>query len=581
MIYNDKTFFKGYVFSERPLQIQGIQKKIGSCYLYVDSSLTLHEYKADKHLIMLGYAIDTHDVSISEQELLTTLAACSTEQEFHQLLNRMNGRYLLFINDGDIRIYPDATTMRPIFYYSEVCLLASHSPLLAAIAPIYDRDVKRRGRVNGFLDFSQYEDIYKLSPNMYYDVKTKRPVRFFPENPFREQSLSDALKETLPLLLNQKEWLKTQDAFLTLTAGSDSRVSLALTRNRELPVLTYLNNNEKMSEAAANIYETDVRIVSEMVDDLNLNHTLINIHPSQVPDDYEHLLKQQLESLHSFALSDYLKSSPYSGKLHVKSTIYELAKLPYKAALYKSEPVESLTKIIAGKTSKILGRDFDLHQAVSKYLERNNLMNTDYSLLDLYYVESRMGNWHSNLTQETDNSVEVFVLLNTRDLINAVISMPLEIREGKWIHREWINALWPVLNYYPINNSDSLYDMYKEHEKTAALHRHIHLSMESSLVMIDRVIQPEFPIKQKNHSFIVKNISTERRSISFATHYHNPQGKGSLTLEVGHSRYDYTDINEGINVTMAPGESVKMMIKFKKLYEQPSWQKAARLTVKL
>ena len=91
-------------------------------------------------------------------------------------------------------------------------------------------------------------------------------------------------------------------------------------------------------------------------------------------------------------------------------------------------------------------------------LKINDIGN--YHILDLMFLESRLANFQSNITQETDNTLEVFNFFNSRKMIELMLSPDLEARQSQEISQAIITEYWPVLNFFGVNDDENLFEKY-------------------------------------------------------------------------------------------------------------------------
>src|SRR5699024_8350933 len=84
----------------------------------------------------------------------------------------------------------------------------------------------------------------------------------------------------------------------------------------------------------------------------------------------------------------------------------------------------------------------------------------DYHLLDLMFLEVRLGNFQSNITQETDKNMEIFNIINSRKMIEIFLSPKLEERQKLALNQGIINKKWPVLNFFGLNEEPE--DMFEK-----------------------------------------------------------------------------------------------------------------------
>ena len=86
----------------------------------------------------------------------------------------------------------------------------------------------------------------------------------------------------------------------------------------------------------------------------------------------------------------------------------------------------------------------------------SEILGQNYNLALMLYWESRMANWHSNLTQETDFTWDTFVFINSRYMLDQITSLSSEDREKKRYLTELVSRHWPALNYFVANSFNTL-----------------------------------------------------------------------------------------------------------------------------
>src|SRR5699024_9218683 len=82
----------------------------------------------------------------------------------------------------------------------------------------------------------------------------------------------------------------------------------------------------------------------------------------------------------------------------------------------------------------------------------------NYHLPLIVYWETRMGNWHSNITQETDLNQDTFIIINNRFMLDNFISLSLEDRKDAILFKKLIRIKWHILNYFIPNSNNTLED---------------------------------------------------------------------------------------------------------------------------
>src|SRR5699024_8205120 len=186
--------------------------------------------------------------------------------------------------------------------------------------------------LRGSFDFTRFEGIFKFNPSLKLDLKTKEFTRYYPETIIERRSIGDITKELEIYFEQMNIWLKNYDnnIILTLTAGFDSRVSMALTRelSEKVEFITYEHQNiDKLSERAKEIYEIDMYVTKTIAENFNVNHTEVDLADFNLgTSEKEHAL-EILQSTHSLPLIDYFRNErKFYKALHIKSRVYGMGK---------------------------------------------------------------------------------------------------------------------------------------------------------------------------------------------------------------------------------------------------------------
>src|SRR5699024_10987640 len=336
------------------------------------------------------------------------------KNRFHTYLNMLNGRYILiFSSDDDTVLYTDATSMKPVFYY-ENWLFSSHEIIIKELLK-NEKQIELKTSaysMKNFLDYTNTDKVYRFNPNLYFSFKKLIFYRFFPREHYRLRDLDTVMKNTEWYIDTQVDWLKNnyKTISLSLTGGFDSKLSLALVKpiiNR-VETFTYMyrfneNINYDMLNMHKKTYYKDKVIVDNLIYNFNLNHQYFYFGEYKVPTSYLNDIKKHVSSHHSYKLS-YLTLKEFNREsIHLKSTLYELAKLPHKNN--DVSPEKTIKTIIQWAPKELRENKELLLELYSNYYERNltsQIVELNYNLPLMLYWEYRMANWHGNLTQETD-----------------------------------------------------------------------------------------------------------------------------------------------------------------------------------
>src|SRR5699024_9535535 len=144
----------------------------------------------------------------------------------------------------------------------------------------------------------------------------------------------------------------------------------------------------------------------------------------------------------------------FKNVLHIKSTVFGMGKADYPDELNEKADSLSFYKECIHGLSLAFNKLYNLNEESSKYFERNLVtegvtLNRHY--FDLFHLESRMGNWHSALTLESDPETEEFIFTNSRKMIDFIQQPKLEERKEFTLYKRIIDHYWPLLLHFGIN----------------------------------------------------------------------------------------------------------------------------------
>src|SRR5699024_5633896 len=424
----------------------------GNKHLYISNDYTFTYKKSDeKEIYLLGYCLDIRDGSIKTENIIGNLLNTTDKVEFYDEIDYLNGRFtLIYTNDKNTFVTTDATSMKPVFYNSEHRLISSHEYIIKKLlteeyqVPLNKNLYYRKG----FMDFTYNKEVFKLNPSIELEINDFTRERIFPRQDKGVNTVENGYEILTPYFAETIKWLKNQpNKIFSLTGGQDSRLTLAILKSliNELSFFTYLKPNQslKRNKFAKRQYSNDEMIVEQMVDNLNLKHEFFTIPDLNTDDKYYQMMSETLTSNHSYGLSKYYEDHPkFHGALHIKSTIQSVAKSTFPRDLYKRNNIDSVAEALqmwsfqVGNNAK---RKAALKKCIEDYMERNELNFDniyDYHMLDIMFLEVRLGNFQSNITQESDKSMEVFNIINSRKMIEIFLSPELSERQELALNQE-------------------------------------------------------------------------------------------------------------------------------------------------
>lgn len=559
----------------------------------------------DYHVFILGELIDVRDSKKPVDTIVSDLLQHPIDSDaFLNEMSFFNGRYGLFIGFGEnLYFYNDATSFLSLYYHDAQPIYASHSKLLhQLLQQVYGIEEKLiTEKMRGFLDMSKYENIYKFNSNMRFELNQRTLKRVYPIEKHQTFDTKSIVEQVLPLMTEMVAYIYRigRPVVMSLTGGYDSRVSLALLKNRLPQTLffTYLiTDEEKITRAQKRIYDTDRKVVHFLVDQLNLEHHFFKINHNdggkEVADLYVHY-----ESEHSKDIINYYsQDAQFQNVSHVKSSVFELAKGIRPSAFEQQDsPIEAYVPYIE-KWSPIKQTSWIQH-AFTQFIERNEInlcLDKGYHPYDVLYLESRMNGWHSAMIQESDPYMEVYNFINCRFILFRLMQMDYEERKAHAFHKVMIDQCWPLLHFFGFNTDKNLYEQYlslKERLKTDKNHQKqaqdIKLSYETQ--DFNKTVQQQSIHFKLNHQKFIEhevyrlNILNQRDEavpISIRTFYKNNKGRAHIFITIDHVKYDIVDLGyESIVKTLPPHSQLSIQLQSTKDIDKSSWVEAAKFQI--
>lgn len=595
MKLNNLTYTGAYIIAPVNLSIElsdYSSEKIDKYNIYISNDVQYDLIEnEDGKILIIGYCFDIRNGNLQQNEILTNLLKTD---EIVEELEYINGRYVIVKQYSEkIELYSDASQLQPLTYHKESGILASHDRLLAEFLESNSYKVKQREDMlhHTELDYTRFYEIFKLNPSLALDLPTFEFTRIYPRNVLTQSSPEVVFEEIKPYLDESIKWLKNnnQKKFVTITGGIDSRVSASLTRDiSDIEYLTYLTPRKKLATSMAKrIYKIDEDITRDMKRNLGWKHEIINISDFQVSgEEYNHLL-ELLNSKHSFGLRNYYENhKKYQHALHIKSTVFGMGKADFKVSLdQKQDTIEFYKKCLHGIPQNLeTSENFDA--AAREYFKRN-LIEEGSTLgrhfFDLFHLESRMGNWHSTLTLETDPQTDEFIFTNARKLIDLIQKPSVEERRNYLLYKHIINNFWPVLLHFGINKSMNIFE--QENENNFVFKN---LKIDGSSNLTIRKGENQLLLKPKktpisfDEMFTVKIKTNGQEKFLLRSTYNNPKGQGNIRVIVRtsneHNVYDIIKLNEGLELT-ADLDGVFIMVMYSRLFISASWKDAGELLI--
>ncbi len=432
--------------------------------LTVHPDLELHHLsRGEFTLVLLGYLLDPLRPELTNAECFHNLARsgeCPTFAEVVQRTASLGGRWaLLYRHQRELKLFTDPFGSRQIFYHAKGVekWCASQPHVIAQqlhIPRSVDPDLL--GFVSSPLfaetencwvgDGTLYDGITHLLPNHYLDLTEGKVVRYWPSRKFEHFPLGQAALSISDLLKGLLESAsRRQPLLLAVTAGWDSRVLLAASRNLRGQIHYFTQRFGAMTEAHA-----DLAVPARLLKKLGLKHHIHDC-PDEVDPAFKEILYKNvstIQSEHKIPLYyDYYKH--HGGSLNVNGNGSEIGRNHLR---YASNPRSGRD------LADSFGRKDDPYamRCLQRWLEETQPVvdQCEMDINDLFYWEQRwMGNWKASWSADLDIAIEEFMPFNCRAIMELFLSTDKECRLVKQpaVHRAVIEYTWPEALSEPFN----------------------------------------------------------------------------------------------------------------------------------
>lgn len=601
MKYQAQPYYHSYMLLPEGLNISQLSqyKEVqlsGFKLVHSESMYCLVVNEGADLLIALGYMLDIRDGKKSMETILNELI---TTTDIVSALEYINGRYVLISERNKVvSFYSDASNLLPANYHEASNCISSHDKLLAEVLSDNHFEITERPlKKTNDLDFTRFNEVWKMNPSLKYSLDPFTKTRIYPRETQVKQSVDEAFQTMKPYFEEMNVWLKDfqGDMFLSLTAGMDSRTSAAIIHPlaTRIEFLTYQTPNKFLATSMAKkIYKIDTEVVQDMVSNMGWNHTMVNLGDYEVPEESMAYFKETLNSKHSHRLAQYYRDKGYDKALHIKSTIFGVGKGDYDKSLDSITDTLNDYKKLMTHFQKDFKAYYDISAELDAYFNRNLVMDNvtkGRHYFELYHLESRLGNWHSVLTSETDPETDEFIYLNTRKMIDLFTSVSISDMRKHRLHKRIIESYWAVLNYFGVNQTSTLWDDMKKRDGHSFLFNQLqvrypadmHVERESDALLI----YPNPISVSAFDSYSVILQPTENTDIKFLVQsmYKKKSGRGNVFVTIKgeclYERFDVLDMNGGIEV-IVEDTPIKITIEYIKSFNSDSWKHAGKLLLR-
>jgi len=360
--------------------------------------------------------------------------------------DKLSGRFaLILLSSSNVKILHDPFGSRTVYYREEGDFCASsHSSLGASLfndklsndakAFIKLPEYKQRG--TGYLpgDLTMYDNIKTLIPNNYYDVASRKSVRYWPRKNIKPVTLDDFLQLCDDYFSKLGSYFAPRyKLLLGLTGGVDTRAVIAGLRGKgcDLRLVTWTGGR---------LPQKEVPVVETMEEHLDSPHFYMD--PTKEVDSQKFMEIRKIANVATgysrggSRLTAHMSEVALPGEVFVRGFGGEILRGFYNRHKSYMSGNMVIDFSILYKTNKIKEPSDEFSSFVLKatkgFIQRANYDNNTYNLdlRDLFYWEQRMGAWGANMLNEMDPAMYSITGLNSRPLYEAAFGLPEKERLG-------------------------------------------------------------------------------------------------------------------------------------------------------
>lgn len=479
MNYSSLKYTRGFLLADHEVNSENLVNwkslKNNHYYFYFNERVNWNYYENGEYWgCLVGSCLDPFNSTDQLNEILEKAVNLymNSNDSLYDYTETLVGRYLFILGKNkDVLIFSDATGMKSIFYHSEKRIIATHAKLINDITSDGLSENVNLGWLSQYSNyhlpghFTPYKNVYYLIPNHSLTWPNIEVKRYFPRSPIIYDHLDQKTDEIIEHTYQQLKLLSKKHKFIfSLSAGMDSRTSLSFMKDYldQTTFFTYyFTDSSDPNYKGSDVLNLDHKVVNSMSSDLRLNHLSLPvdraISKKEGFEEFKNILKQNTFLNHSANLAkfyiDYFGIDDY---LHIRSTLYEIGRPVNRTKLKSKSEILDVNDAIKIYSAKAI-QDNDVKKLMTSYMDMHNPNNNfNFDPFDLFYWESRMGTWHSQLLIQSDVSHDTHIFMNSHLLLRNMLSFPLAMRKNRELFMNIIDRNWPILRFWGINEDKTL-----------------------------------------------------------------------------------------------------------------------------
>jgi hypothetical protein len=450
--------------------------------VHPDLPTTIVQHKTNK-LVLLGYAIDPYDSERTELDILQrAVVDITSEADVISSIENLSGRFVLVVKHRNhLWLFHDAVALRQVNYCLDkrgAIWCASQPEALAAQLKLkYDEEVlsfKNSSVWSTSKDEfwlpnkrTPFQEIRNLLPNHYLDLQNAQAIRYWPvAGCIGSRLVSESIELCTPILKGSIRAAALKfDLRMGISAGGDSRKTLAASKCVKEQIYYFSH-----TPTQASMLVNDVEIPARLLPKLGVKHH--SLLTERMPWDFQQLYEENVscarEKRGHIAYTLLQNFGPEATVLN--SNISEVAQCIYW--LPKAKINGEGLAILSGLNHQFAIQEFQ--EWIDGAASACNAANMN--ILDLFFLEQRMGRWAASAFSEYDIAHETFNPYNNRRLHCLMLAIDERHRKNRrWdVTIEHIRHMWPEVLLEPINPPDRVRDRMQQHIRRKRLPRIFH-----------------------------------------------------------------------------------------------------------
>ena len=425
--------------------------------------------KGDHFGWIIGYPI-TSDFQLCSKEIVFSVAVNEKlqDQVIESNLYEMGGRFVgIFLSGGFSRLYLDPCGSLSVVYSTEVPVVTSTPSLIDSDLHQWDRELINALKMpdSGLWypsGVTPRKFVSRLLPNHYLDLSRWHAVRHWPNESGLEADAdsNESVRKIVSIVGgNISAVAKKHSLYLNLTAGRDTRKVLACARKKldRIQFFTFFPGKETV----------DSHVACVLSSKFNLNHILLPV---------EHANKNKLDNW-LFRTGHCVSGEIWRIHQTQRHLDVDRAVLPglcgelgrgqkWRENDHEKSKInakELLNRYGIPTYDKILTRTEDWLAEVAHF-------NT-FLILDLMYIEQRLGCWCGPQTYGADDFFRCVILpFSHRQIFESMLTLPFEYKKRKQLTIDICKQEWPELLDLPFNELPGLIAKLMKYKKKVMWH---------------------------------------------------------------------------------------------------------------